>query len=289
MGDFFSKPATPSPFLEKPWRQMNFRDNPTDQHFVENYKPQAEERQFRILLHGPVGAGKSSFINSVNGVLQKKIRRGALVENTSRDCFTKEYKTYKIPNGNTFYPFVLNDMMGLKYTSRRNRRNHVKDVKRALKGHIKDGYVFNPEKKLSKDDERYYNSAPTENDKVHVLVCVVDANTVSLMNDATVEAIQDVRDEATDLKIPQVAIFTKIDEAFPEINQDVTNVYRSRALKEKIDKFSVDVGIPVNCIFPVKNYHSETELNPDIDALIMNALRNIIEIGNESLELRCQT
>lgn len=34
---------------------------------------------------------------------------------------------------------------------------------------------------------------------MHVLVCVVDANTASLMNDATVEAIQDVRDEATEL------------------------------------------------------------------------------------------
>lgn len=34
---------------------------------------------------------------------------------------------------------------------------------------------------------------------MHVLVCVVDANTASLMNDATVEAIQDIRDEATEL------------------------------------------------------------------------------------------
>lgn len=34
---------------------------------------------------------------------------------------------------------------------------------------------------------------------MHVLVCVVDANTASLMSDATVEAIQDVRDEANEL------------------------------------------------------------------------------------------
>ncbi|KAL3979301.1 PDZ and LIM domain protein 1/2/3/4 [Sarotherodon galilaeus] len=283
MGSLFSKTATPSPLLEKPWS----RENPTDQHFVKNYKPQAEEQQLRILLHGPVGAGKSSFINSVNSVLQNRVCREALVDNTSRDCFTKKYTTYRIQNGKTFYPFVLNDMMGLKYTSRRNRRIHVKDVKQALKGHIKDGYSFNPENKLSKGD-RYYNRAPTENNKVHVLVCVVDANTVSLMNDATVEAIQDVRDEATDLEIPQVAIFTKIDEAFPEINHDVTNVCKSKSLQEK---FSIAVGIPINCIFPVKNYHSETELNPDIDAVIMNALRHIIETGNDSLnkKLRSQT
>lgn len=291
MGSSSSKTATPSPFLENPWRQINYgRENPTDQHFVENYKPQVEEQHLRILLHGPVGAGKSSFINSVNSVLQKRVCCEAFMAN-SCDCFTKKYTTYKIKKGNAFYPFVLNDMMGLKSTtSRRNRRIHVKDVKQALKGHIKDGYTFNAENKLSKGD-RSYNRTPTENDKVHVLVCVVDANTASLMSDSTVEAIQDVRDEATELEIPQVAIFTKIDEAFPEINQDVKNVYKSKSLQERIEQFSKRVGIPINCIFPVKNYHSETELNPDIDAIIMNAMRRIIEIGNDSLnrKLRSQT
>uniref|UniRef100_A0A3B4EXD3 Interferon-induced protein 44-like n=1 Tax=Pundamilia nyererei TaxID=303518 RepID=A0A3B4EXD3_9CICH len=265
----------------------NPRENSTDQHFVENYKPEVEEQNLRILLHGPVGAGKSSFINSVNSVLQKRVCCEALVAN-SCDCSTKKYTTYRIKKGNAFYPFVLNDMMGLKFTtSRRNRRIHVKDVKQALKGHIKDGYVFNPENKLSKGD-RYYNRTPTENDKVHVLVCVVDANTTSLMSNATVEAIQDIRDEANELEIPQVAIFTKIDEAFPEIKHDVKNVYRSECLQKR---FSKCVGIPINFIFPVKNYHSETELNPDMDAIIMNAMRHIIDIGNDSLnrKLRSQT
>ncbi|XP_035771221.1 interferon-induced protein 44-like [Neolamprologus brichardi] len=290
MGSSSSKTAAPSLLLEKPWRQINYGENSTDQHFVENYKPEVEEQNLRILLHGPGRAGKSSFINSVNSVLQKRICCDALASNTW-GCFTKKYTTYKIEKGNAFYPFVLNDMMGLKYaTSRGNRRIHVKDVKQALKGHIKDGYVFNPENKLSKGD-RYYNRTPTENDKVHVLVCVVDANTVSLMKDATVEAIQDVRDEATDLEIPQVVIFTKIDEAFPEINHDLKNVYKSKSLQQRIELFSIRVGIPINCIFPLKNYHSETEPNPDIDAIIMNAMRRIIEIGNDSLnrKLRSQT
>ncbi|XP_039892374.1 interferon-induced protein 44-like isoform X2 [Simochromis diagramma] len=292
MGFFSSKPVAPPQLLEKPWRKINNGENPTDQHFVENYKPEVEEQNLRILLHGPVGAGKSSFFNSVNSVLQKRACCEALVTN-ARECSTKKYTTYKINKGNAnaFYRFVLNDMMGLKdTTSRRNRRIHVKDVKQALKGHIKDGYVFNPENKLSKGDS-YYNSTPTENDKVHVLVCVVDANTASLMSDATVEAIQDVRDEATELEIPQVAIFTKIDEAFPEIKDDVTNVYWSKCLQQRIEKFSERVGIPINFIFPVKNYHSERELNPDIDAIIMNTMRHIIDIGNDSLnrKLRPQT
>ncbi|XP_030598979.1 interferon-induced protein 44-like [Archocentrus centrarchus] len=284
MGLSQSKPPPPPIFLDQPWRQINFGNNTTDLQYVEYYKPQAEEQQLRILLHGPVGAGKSSFINSVNSVFQNQVCRHALVQNSAQDCCTKEYRTYRIQRGNSnnFYPFVLNDMMGLKNVTRRNRRIHVKDVKRALKGHIKDGYTFNPECKISKGD-RFYNRAPTENDKVHVLVCLVDANTVSLMGDDTVEAIKDVRDEAAELGIPQVAVFTKIDEAFPEINTDVKNVYKSRSLKEKIEKFSADVGIPIHSIFPVKNYHSETGVNPDVNAIILNALRHIIATGDDSL------
>uniref|UniRef100_A0A3Q0T788 G domain-containing protein n=1 Tax=Amphilophus citrinellus TaxID=61819 RepID=A0A3Q0T788_AMPCI len=232
-----------------------------------------EGQQLRILLHGPVGAGKSSFINSVNSVFKRRVCIEALVEN-SQDCFTKEYRTYRIQRGNsnTFYPFVLNDMMGLKNVTRRNRRIHVKDVKRALKGHIKDGYKFNPECKISKDD-RFYNRAPNENDKVHVLVCLVDNPFTHSLLICT--------------GIPQVAVFTKIDEAFPEIKEDVKNVYKSRSLKEK--KFSADVGIPIHSIFPVKNYHLETDVNPDVNAIILNALRHIIAIGDDSLNRKLRS
>lgn len=126
-----------------------------------------------------------------------------------------------------------------------------------------------------------------------------------------------------------MAIFTKIDQACPEIQKDVKNVYRSKLLKERviiinlfslykeimsldtvktcsvfsiklsvvvschvwtwrdlqmqIQRFSADVGIPLNCIFPVKNYHDESELDTDTNTLILNALRNIINFGDDFL------
>lgn len=53
-----------------------------------------------------------------------------------------------------------------------------------------------------------------------------------------------------------------------------------------MEKLSADVGIPMNCIFPVKNYHDEINLNNYTDALILSTLRNILDVGEDCLSNR---
>uniref|UniRef100_A0AAX7SJW7 Interferon-induced protein 44-like n=1 Tax=Astatotilapia calliptera TaxID=8154 RepID=A0AAX7SJW7_ASTCA len=177
-------------------------------------------------------------------------------------------------------------MAGLNASSRKIRQLHVKDVKRALKGHIKEGYrfvfQFNPERKLSKDDP-HYNSSPSDSDKVHILVFVVDASTIPNMKQEDMEVIEDIRDEADEMEVPQIVLFTKVDEACPKISRDIRNVYKSVSLKEKITKFSADTGINIVYIYPVKNIHSESDLKDGADVLILHALRRIIERGHDFL------
>ncbi|TDH00808.1 hypothetical protein EPR50_G00192490 [Perca flavescens] len=158
----------------------------------------------------------------------------------------------------------------------------VNDVKLAMMGKVKDGYGFNRDSRMSEGDP-FYNNHPTDNDKVHVLVCVIDANTVTCMHKEIEEKIRQIRIEATHLGIPQVAILTKIDEVCPEIKEDLQNVYKVNYLKEKMEQFSVNVGIPMNCIFPVKNYHEEINLNSDVDSLILSALKHIINFGDDCI------
>ncbi|KAK9531971.1 hypothetical protein VZT92_011357 [Zoarces viviparus] len=204
------------------------------------------------------------------------------MDNTSRDCFTKKYATYKIQKGpESFYPFVFNDIMGLGPM----KGVLVDDVKLALKGHVKDGYRFNPESSLSKDDKQFSNNSPNLNDKVHVLVCVVPADKSSQMEDETVRKIRDIRMEANHLMIPQVAILTKIDELCPEITDDLKNVYKMTQLKKKVEQFSADMGVPVNCIFPVKNCRSEIHLDSDVDALILSSLKHVVAFGEDGISL----
>ncbi|XP_071383971.1 interferon-induced protein 44-like [Centroberyx affinis] len=266
--------------LSDPWRKMQWGDKERDLQYVKDYQPHNEEvKHLRILLHGPVGAGKSSFLNSVNSVMQGRMTGAALVDSAfAGDSFTKKYTTYKIQKGNprTFYSFIFNDIMGLEKEA--NKGVRVEDIRLAMRGHVRDGYEFSPLFTLSKEDQGY-NSCPTLDDKVHVLVCVIPADTVSLLSDEVVGKMMDIRVAASNMGIPQVGILTRIDKACPEV--DKSNVYKNKLLKKKMEEFSSKLGIPVNHIFPVKNYSSEICLEDDIDSLILCALRQMIDFGED--------
>uniref|UniRef100_A0A087XXU2 Interferon-induced protein 44-like n=1 Tax=Poecilia formosa TaxID=48698 RepID=A0A087XXU2_POEFO len=273
--------ASGSP-LENPWREISWDTRNKDEllQYMKNFQPQNEEvKAIRVLLYSPVGAGKSSFINSVNNVLQGRMTNDALVSNIASDqSFTKKYQTYKIKKekGN-FYPFVFNDIMGLEDGDGRGVRTD--DIKLAMKGHMKDEYKFNPSSPLSEDDLDYISS-PSISDRVHVLVCIYSAN-ASEMRSSVLQKMKEIREAASDLGIPQLAILTHIDAACRETETNIRNVYRSKYLKKKMTDFSSHLGIPMNCILPVKNYSHEIQLNPDVDALILSALRLMVDFGDD--------
>ncbi len=72
--------------------RFNFpsRDKQSVLQYVKDFEPPTEGQQIRILLHGPVGAGKSSFINSVQSILHGRMYAQALVDNTGLHSFSKK-------------------------------------------------------------------------------------------------------------------------------------------------------------------------------------------------------
>ncbi|XP_059204103.1 interferon-induced protein 44-like [Centropristis striata] len=256
------------------------RNYPENLTFVKTYQPRNKEvKHLRILLYGPIGAGKSSFINSVESVLQGRITVRALTDAVSGSSFTQKHKTYKIrkePEG--FYSFIFNDIMGFE----QNDGVHVEDIKLALKGHVADDYKFLPEGELTVTNEGY-NSSPTLADSVHVLVCALPAGSVSLISDEVVRKMREVRLAASEMGIPQLAILTKVDEACLQAKKDVKKAYKSKYLKKQVNKCNMLLGIPRNCIFLVKNYESESSTDEDTNALILSALRQIITFGEDFL------
>uniref|UniRef100_A0A3Q2PW85 Uncharacterized protein n=1 Tax=Fundulus heteroclitus TaxID=8078 RepID=A0A3Q2PW85_FUNHE len=222
--------------LDEPWRDLQWGKKQEDLRYVQEYKPAQDDIKYlRVLLYGPVGAGKSSFINSVSNVLRERISIPALTSAmTSDTSFTRKYETHKFIKGQgsskTFYPVVFIDMMGLEEGD--SRGVHENDIKLALQGHVKEGHKFNPVFPLTQRDLGY-NPTPSDDDKVHVLVCVISANTPQI-KPSVVEKMKNVRETASELGIPQIAIMTNIDGLCGEIQKDLKNVYMSKLVEKKV-------------------------------------------------------
>uniref|UniRef100_A0AAY4CKT6 G domain-containing protein n=1 Tax=Denticeps clupeoides TaxID=299321 RepID=A0AAY4CKT6_9TELE len=229
--------------------------------------------QLRIVLFGPVGAGKSSFINSVNNAFLGRITSKALVASGAGTSFTTTYKTHKIGHGRL--PFVFNDVMGLEEGGSAGILNE--DLISGLEGHIKENYKFNPISPLSNGNS-YYNPSPAMGDKVHCVVNVIPADKISMVTDEVINKLRSVRNKASDLGIPQVVVMTMIDKACPEVDRDLQNIYRSKKIKQKC---SYRLGVPMNCILPVKNYHEEISVDMKMDLLILSALTQIVHFADD--------
>ncbi|XP_060716276.1 interferon-induced protein 44-like [Tachysurus vachellii] len=183
------------------------------------------------MLYGPVGAGKSSFINSVQRAILGRNAMSAL-ENSSRQgtSFTKNFTIHKLKKGRgAHYPLEIVDIMGIEPLEGGIKCD---DIINALEGHILDEYTFNPVKSISNVDPKY-NKDPTLSDKVHCLVCVLPADSVSRMEDDVFAKMKRVRAHASLLGIPQV-IMTKADKACELVNQDLKTTYYSRKIKAKV-------------------------------------------------------
>lgn len=51
-----------------------------------------------------------------------------------------------------------------------------------------------------------------------------------------------------------------------------------------MEECSSSLGIPMNYIFPVKNYHKEIDTNAETDMLILMALTNIVNFANDFVQ-----
>ncbi|MBN3286390.1 IFI44 protein, partial [Polyodon spathula] len=267
--------------LDSPWRDVSWTEETGESEKVDItlFTPSVDSvSQARVLLVGPVGAGKSSFISSVNSVFCDQVVNLAMV-GTGPGSFTKRLKSYNIRAevGGGGIPLVFCDMMGLGET--KSSGVNVKDIMTVLKGHVQDGYKFIPSEAIEPGATKYIQN-PTLKDKIHCVAFVLDACKLDICNKYLEETFQELRSEISDVGIHQIALLTHIDEACHAVGEDVKSVYRSRCIQQQIQKAAKLLGMSVSCIVPVKNYSSELELNGNNDVLILSAVHLMLRYVN---------
>ncbi|XP_072529415.1 interferon-induced protein 44-like [Salminus brasiliensis] len=270
----------------KKWREM-----PPQQDILvkslKNFKICKDVTELRFLLHGPVGAGKSSIINTIKSIFENRPFLNCLASSGSSTSFTLHYQKFTVGSEHTgLLPFVFYDVMGLEEDEQKGEKKgmHTDDIISALKGHIPEGYKFQPYPMT--DDNKTYISSPTLNDKIHCLVSVVPADNIKLMANNVIDKMKIVRKAASECGIPQMVFMTRVDLICPMTKNDISKLYQSKKIKEKVQECSYRLGVPENCIFLVKNYHNEIELNEQINCLMLAAFKQAVFSANDYVE-RC--
>ncbi|XP_039591686.1 interferon-induced protein 44-like isoform X1 [Polypterus senegalus] len=276
-----SPPPLP-PMLEEPWREQEFNTMIKNELLEEirNYKTLTESVEVpRILLIGQVEAGKSSFFNSLNSVFRGHVIQQA-PSGLAVTSISKNYRTYTVLDGKggRKLPFIMCDTMGLERDIN-NEGILVEDIISIIKGHVPDTYEFNPKAPITRNDKRYRED-PSLADKVHCVVFVVEADKINLLDQNLLKKFKLIRAKVNNMGIPLLVLVTKIDKACLEVTKDLTKVYWSRYLYEKVTQLGQMLGVPVSSMSPVKNYSRETELNLNVDILVLKALQQMIRAAD---------
>ncbi|XP_047671055.1 interferon-induced protein 44-like isoform X2 [Tachysurus fulvidraco] len=268
-------------FITKPvikeWRTVEWKQERMLKS-LKTFKICNEVKELQFLVCGPVGAGMSSTINTIRSIFEGRQFIDCLAAAGSTTSHTLRYERYQIANEEGSFPFVFNDIMGAETDLNKGVLNE--DIISALKGHIKEGYTFIDKTPLS-ESSHYYNKNPTLSDQMHCLVFVMPADTISTQDEKFMQKMKSVMKEASSMGIPQVVFMTRVDLACPIPKEKLQNVYKSKKIKDNMQKCSNELGVPVNRIFPVLNYHEQIDMNEDINCLMLNALTKIIHFAND--------
>ncbi|XP_029441959.1 interferon-induced protein 44-like [Rhinatrema bivittatum] len=263
--------------LESPWRKITWtpEERKSLMEFIKYYKTCVYPiSQVRILMIGPVGAGKSSFFNSVHSVFRGHVTCQAIAGCDSTSV-TKKYRTYTIKDGKAgkHLPIILCDSMGLEEET--GAGLDIDDIPKLLEGHIPDRYQFNPSASIQSDHPCYLKS-PSLKDKVHCVVFVMDACKVSILSNKLEGKLRTLRAKINQFDVPQLLLLTKVDELCPIVAEDTKKVYKSRALQKQIHAAGARLGIPVSNILPIRNYSTSLELDCNNDILILHAVQQML-------------
>nr|XP_033771778.1 interferon-induced protein 44-like [Geotrypetes seraphini]XP_033771779.1 interferon-induced protein 44-like [Geotrypetes seraphini] len=267
--------------LESPWRKLTWtpEERKSLKEFVRSYKSCLNPvSQVRILMIGPVGAGKSSFFNSVNSVFRGHVTCQAIAGSDSTSV-TKKYRTYTLKDGKAgkALPIILCDSMGLE--EKTGAGLEVEDVSKILQGHVPDRYLFNAAASIQPDFPGYILT-PSLKDKVHCVVFVIDASKISILSTNLEDKLRRLRTIVNQYDVPNILLLTKVDELCPTVAEDIREVYKSRAVQKQVHTAAARLGIPVSNILPIKNYSSSLELDYDSDILILHAIQQMLRYAD---------
>ncbi|XP_060081606.1 myosin-4-like [Ylistrum balloti] len=280
---------------------LHWRNEPIfDKQYLKNLKDEIEHywplrnmgvseealQQVNILFIGPIGAGKSSFINSVESAFRGYVTLTAGAGSRTRSLTSayQEYAMSATDNKRTM-KFRLCDCRGLE-----DRASISKDISSILEGHIPNSYRFNTSFPM-KPQMYGYKHDPKLEDEIHCVVYVLDATSYSqelgipFMTDPVKETIKAIQDIVDKKGIPQLVILSKVDTVCELTRHSTSQVYRSPVIRQRCIDAAGFLGVPPMTVLPMKNYFMETSIVDDISILALYNIRQMLRAADSFLRV----
>ncbi|KAJ8313255.1 hypothetical protein KUTeg_009172 [Tegillarca granosa] len=247
--------------------------------YIENYKPykRLDVTEARVVMIGAVGAGKSSFLNTITSVFKGRICNKA-ASGSVMNSLTTMLRMYQIEDSqcSNYMNFRICDTRGLE----EDQGVDGEELGYLLDGHIPDRYQFNPSVPFNPDVPGFV-AYPALHQKIHCVVFVVDGSAVEVMSEKVIEKIKILQKKVYQRGISQVVLLTKIDKICPEVEDNISKTFNSLAIKDAVDKVSQTMGIPRASVLPIKNYEQEGELDDNISILALYSLKQILNFADD--------
>lgn len=282
----YTPPPPPPPppqrkLTEEPWRKTVHWSTEFEQSLVKEIKEFHPEKKHNLLMSGPVGVGKSSFICAVLSI-DKNRRYGASITGDNAES-SQTLDLIKFPSGTLLEGFRIYDCMGIELGVEKGM--HLDDFTPLIEGHIKNGYTFKPEGPITNKSKKYKHH-PGVFDQMHCVIFVASAPSVHAgISPAYVHRIKQLQAKIKHTRIPRILILTKVEHLCDEVEKDITNIFRSLKIKETVEIASEIFAIEKASIHPVKNYEDDSKTNTASNILLLLALRQAKEYASDRVEL----
>ncbi|XP_030883047.1 interferon-induced protein 44-like [Leptonychotes weddellii] len=247
------------------------------------YKPCVDFiSEVRILLLGPSGSGKSSFINSVKSVFRGQVTHQATVT-SDVTSITGQYRIYPIKDGKDgkYLPFRLCDSMGLH--EKEGVGLCVDDIPYILKGCVPDRYQLSPNKPITPNHPTCISS-PSLKDRIHCVAYVLDINSINDLSSKMVAKFKQVQREVLSCVTACVLLLTKATNCSEFLQDNFLNMDKPMTSQSQIMHVSKMLNVPIYNTFVVENYTSEWELDPLKDSQILFVLRQMLQVAEDFFE-----
>ncbi|XP_033736421.1 interferon-induced protein 44-like [Pecten maximus] len=244
-----------------------------------------------ILFIGPIGAGKSSFLNSVESVFRKHVTMSAAAGSRGKSV-TSMYRQYPITG-----PVVSVCVYDVSVPPVSNHRSCcfndcsiTKDIDAILDGHVPNNYIFNSSSSVTNKTHGYRRD-PKLKDKIHCVVYVLDAEKyspeigMSFVTETVKEQIMDIQEKVDQRGIQQLILLNKIDNACAATKENTSDVYRSELIQQRCFHAANCLGLPPMTVLPMKNNFMELTTSDEVAILTLYNVRQMLRAADAYLRV----